>query len=119
MRSIAAIQGRPAEAERWADAAERASYDDTLFDGSSSIDSWRALLDAFLCRRGIEAMRADAELAIRTLGRRSQLRPPAVLLLATGQLLSGEVDQADDLLSDVSEEAVELETREPAAPHSA
>jgi LuxR family maltose regulon positive regulatory protein len=111
----AAMQGRPAEAARWADAAEHASYDDTLFDGSSSIDSWRALLHAFLCRRGIERMRADAELAIQTLARRSQLRPPALLLLATCQFLSGEVDQADDLLADVSEEALELETREPAA----
>ena len=38
--------------ERWADAAERASYEGALPDGSASIDSWRALLRAQRCRRG-------------------------------------------------------------------
>ena len=49
----AALWGRPAEAERCADAAERASYDGTLYDGSASIDSWHALMRAQHCRRGV------------------------------------------------------------------
>ena len=48
---IAVVQGRPAEAERWAEIAERASYDGVLYDGSASIASWLALLSALRCRR--------------------------------------------------------------------
>ena len=66
---LAAFWGRPAESERWADAAERASYEGTLPDGSASIDSWRAHLRAQRCHRGLARMRADAELAVRTLSR--------------------------------------------------
>ena len=75
----ATVQGRPAEAERWAEAAERADYDGALPDGSSSIDSWRAVLRAMRCQRGVAMMRADAELAVRTLARSSPLRPDALL----------------------------------------
>ena len=60
---VTAIWGRPAEAERWAEAAERATYEGTLSDGSQSIDSWLALLRAMRCRQGAARMRADAELA--------------------------------------------------------
>ena len=105
---LATLWGRPAEAERRADAAERASYDGTLPDGSASIDSWLALLRAQRCRHGVARMRADAELALRTLARGSPFRPHAVLLLAVSQWLAGEVDQADDLFADVVEEGLEL-----------
>ncbi len=104
----ATAQGRPAEAERWAEAAERASYEGTLPDGSASIDSWRAVLRAMRCRRGVARMRADAEFAVRTLARSSPLRPSALLLYALSRWLAGEVDEADDLLADVAEEGLEL-----------
>ena len=66
---IAALWGRPAEAERWADAAERATYDGALPDGSASIDSWLALLRArAVSSRG----REDAR---RRRGRRRDARP--------------------------------------------
>ena len=110
---IAAAQGQPAEAERFAEAAERASYDGSLPDGSASIDSWRALLRALCCRRGVASMRADAELALRTLARGSQFWPTALLLLAISRSLVGEGDQADDLLADVAEDGLDLETPEP------
>ena len=110
---IAAVQGRPAEAERWAEVAERASYDGTLYDGSDSIDSWLALLSAIGCRRGVARMRADAELAVRTLARGSQFWPTALLLVALSQRLAGELEQADDLLADVAEEGLALEAPEP------
>ena len=79
-RCCATLWGRPAEAERWAEAAERASYDGALPDGSASIDSWRALLRAMRCQRGVARMRADAELAVRTLARGSPL--PAARIAA-------------------------------------
>ena len=110
---IAAVQGRPAEAERWADAAGRASYEGTLYDGSSSLGSWRALLSALLCRTGVATMRADAGLAARSLAPGSQFRPTALLLLALSTLLEDEADEADDLLADAVEAGLELGVPEP------
>ena len=104
----AAIWGRPAEAERCADAAERASFDGTLYDGSASIDSWHALMRAQHCRRGVATMRTDAELAVATLARESRLRPSAIVLLAISHWLAGDIDRADDLFADVAEEGVAL-----------
>jgi LuxR family transcriptional regulator, maltose regulon positive regulatory protein len=112
---MAAVQGRPAEAERLAEAAELASYDGVLPDGSPSTDSWLALLRAMRCPRGAASMRTDAELAVRTLARGSVFRPVALLLLAISQWLAGEVDQADDLLADVVEEDLELRASEAVA----
>ena len=112
---IAAVQGRPAEAERWADAAGRARYEGPLYDGSSSLDSWRALLSALLCRAGVATMRADAELAARSLARGSQFRPTALLLLALAKLLDAEIDEADDLFVDAVEAGLELDAPEPVA----
>jgi LuxR family transcriptional regulator, maltose regulon positive regulatory protein len=103
-----AISGRAAEADRWSDAAERASYEGTLPDGSASIDAWRALLRAQRCRQGVARMRADAELAVATLARGSQFWPNALLLLGVARLMAGEVDEADELFADVVEEGVAL-----------
>ena len=109
---LASLWGRPTQAERWADVAERASDDDSLPDGSRSIDSWRALMRAQLCRSGVARMRADAEHALRTLAPGSRARPHATLMLAVSMWLGGEVDEADELLADVAEEGVELGTVE-------
>ena len=104
----AALWGRPAEAERWADAAERASYSGTLPDGTPSIDAWLALMRAVQCRRGAARMRTDAELAVATLARGSPFRPNAMVLHAVSLWLAGEVNQADDLFADVAEEGLDL-----------
>ena len=111
---VTAIWGRPAEAERLAEVAERATYEGTLSDGSQSIAAWLALLRAMRCPQGATRMRADAELATRTLDRRSPFRPTAVLLLAIAEWLAGEVDRADDLLADVAED-MEIGGPEPVA----
>jgi LuxR family transcriptional regulator, maltose regulon positive regulatory protein len=113
--AVASTWGRPAEAERLADAAERASYEGSLPDGSASVDSWRAIVRAQLCRRGVAQMRTDAEYAVRTLARGSFNRPNAALQLAFAQWLAGEVDQADDQFADVAEEGLELGALEAAA----
>ena len=111
---VTAIWGRPAEAERLAEAAERATYEGTLSDGSQSIAAWLALLRALRCSQGATRMRADAELATGTLDRRSPFRPTAVLLLAIAEWLAGEVDRADDLLAEVAAE-MEIGGPEPVA----
>ena len=112
---VTAIWGRPAEAERLAEAAERATYDGTLSDGSQSIAAWLALLRALRCPQGARRMRADAELATGTLDRRSPFRPTAVLLLAIAAWLAGDVDRADDVLADVAAEDVAIGGPEPVA----
>lgn len=103
-----AASGRPTEAERWGDASERGGYQGTLPDGSRSIESWRALLRAFRCRDGVEAMRADARLAVRTIAPESEWHPRAVAHLGVAELLEGNVDAADDLFSDAAEEGRQL-----------
>jgi LuxR family maltose regulon positive regulatory protein len=113
--AVASTWGRPSEALRLADVFERASYDGSLPDGSASVDSWRALVRAQLCRRGVAQMRADAEFSVRTLARGSFNRPNALLQLAFSLWLAGEEDQADDLFADVAEEGVRFGTHEAAA----
>jgi LuxR family maltose regulon positive regulatory protein len=102
---IQALGGHAATAERWADAAERGSHEGTLPDGSASIDGWRALLRAKLCRHGPEQMRADAELALALIPVSSLWRAPAQLLLGISYLLAGDLDLADDVLAEAVEVA--------------
>ena len=100
---IRALTGHPADAERWAAAAERASFDGTLPDGSSSITSWLALLRSLLCRDGIDQMANDARIALDGLSYGSQLRATAVLLLGISQRLVGHAEAADASMEDAAE----------------
>jgi LuxR family transcriptional regulator, maltose regulon positive regulatory protein len=111
---LATSRGRSATANRLAELADHTGEDGELPDGSASIESWRMLLRAQRCPQGVAAMRADAEFAVRTLARTSSHRPIALMLLGIATLLQGDVDEADDLLSDVVEEGIELHT-----PHTA
>jgi LuxR family maltose regulon positive regulatory protein len=113
--AVAGTWGRPAESLRLADVFERANYEGKLPDGSASVDSWRALVRAQLCRRGVEQMRADAEYSVRTLAPGSFNRPNAGLQLAFAHWLAGEDDEADDLFVDVAEEGLTMGTLEAAA----
>jgi LuxR family transcriptional regulator, maltose regulon positive regulatory protein len=112
---LATLWGRPAEAERRAQAAELASHDGGPPDGSASVDSWLVLLRAHRCQRGVARMRADAELALELLAPGSRGRPHALLLLGVSRLLTGEIDQADDLFADAVEAGLELGTAEEVA----
>jgi LuxR family maltose regulon positive regulatory protein len=95
-----ALGGHAAAAERWADAAERGSYQGMLPDGSASIEGWRALLRAKLCRHGVRQMRADAELALTLIPVGSLWRAPAQLLLGISHLLAGDLGMADRVLAE-------------------
>ena len=61
-----------------------------------------ALLRALLCRRGVDQMRADAELAARTLGAGSFWRTAATLYLGVAHLMAGDADRADVLFQDAA-----------------
>jgi LuxR family transcriptional regulator, maltose regulon positive regulatory protein len=100
---LSTLAGRPAAAERWADAAERAPSGDAAPDGGSTAVGWRALLGAALCRDGPERMRSDAETALALLPAASRWRPTAHLLLGIAHLLAGALDAADRALADAAE----------------
>jgi LuxR family transcriptional regulator, maltose regulon positive regulatory protein len=102
---IQALGGHAAAAERWADAAQQGSYAGMLPDGSASIDAWRALLRAKLCRHGVAQMRADAELALTLIPTGSLWRAPAQLLLGIAHLLAGDLGVADRLVAEAVEVA--------------
>jgi LuxR family transcriptional regulator, maltose regulon positive regulatory protein len=97
---IQALGGHAAAAERWADAAEQGSYEGMLPDGSTSIEGWRALLRAKLCRRGVRQMQADAELALTLIPVGSLWRAPAQLLLGIAHLLTGDLGVADRVVAE-------------------
>ena len=101
-----ALVGQPADAERWADAAERSSFIGTLPDGSTT-ESWVALLRALLCRDGVERMRVDAQTAVAGLDPGSPWRATAILLEGIGYLLDGQADRADPILAHAAEVAAE------------
>jgi LuxR family maltose regulon positive regulatory protein len=102
---IQALDGHATAAERWADAAERGSYEGTLPDGSASIAGWQALLRAKLCRHGARQMRADAELALTLIPVGSLWRAPAQLLLGISHLLTGDHGVADRVVAEAVEVA--------------
>jgi len=103
---LQALVGEPVAAERWADAAERGPVAGTLPDGST-VQSFRALLRALLCRDGVDRMRADTQAALAELGPDSQWRPTAQLLEGICYLLADQADRADPILAQAAEVATE------------
>ena len=99
---IFALTGKPGEAARWARVAEQATVAASLPDGSPSPDPGLLLLRALLCRDGVEQMRADAELAAKTMAAGSFWRTAATLYLGIAHLMAGDPDRADVLFQDVA-----------------
>ena len=102
---VSAMTGRSADAERRAAAAGRGAAAAGLPDGSSSIDPWLAVLRPLLCRDGVDQMRADAELAAKTMAAGSFWRAAALLFVGMAHLMAGDPDQADVLFEDQVAEA--------------
>jgi LuxR family maltose regulon positive regulatory protein len=119
---IQALVGRPAAAERWADAAERgaaggASEGRAPPDGSPTA-SHLAMMRALLCRHGIARMRDDARAAVAGLHPTSRWRPSALVLEGVAELLlgpAGDPDRADAVLAEVVEVGVPAGTLPAAA----
>jgi LuxR family maltose regulon positive regulatory protein len=104
---VRALIGEAAAAERWAAVAERTPAEGTAPDGST-IESWRAIMRAFLCRRGVGELRRDARIAHDGLRPASRWRPTALALEGVGWLLEGEPDRADPLLARAVEAGVDI-----------
>ncbi len=97
---LAALTGRPVEAERWADAVDRWQYGDPARPDDPSTEAWAAVLRAFLCRRGAEQMRADADEAVRRFAAGSFVTPAPAILQGIARVLCGDLDGGDASLQD-------------------
>jgi LuxR family maltose regulon positive regulatory protein len=98
-----ALMGRPAGAERWADAAARRVYVGPLPDGSPSMEGWLSLIRAALCLDGVARMEADASSAAGSLATTSQWRPTAIVLLGVARSLREDAAGADAAFADAAE----------------
>ncbi len=108
---LATMSGQPVVAERWADAVdqwhnERARRED------HSAEAWAALLEAMLCRRGVEQMRAHADAAIRAFGDVGFVTPTPLIMRGIADLLSGDLESAQEALEDAIRIAEEVSSPE-------
>jgi LuxR family maltose regulon positive regulatory protein len=97
---VAAVTGRPVEAERWADAVDRWQYGNVARTADLHAEAWAAVLRALLCRRGVEQMRADADEAVRRFATENLVKPVATLVQGIARVLSGDPDGGDSSLED-------------------
>jgi len=95
---IFALLGQPAEAERWATAAERAVPDGILPDGST-MEATLAYMRALLGRDGVAEMRRDARIAWEGLNPASPYRMSMLFTEGTTYLLEGDSAQAEPILA--------------------
>ena len=95
-----ALTGRPVEAERWADVVDRWQYGDPARPGDPSTEAWAAVIRTFLCRRGVEQMRADADEAVRRFAAESFVTPAPAFLQGIARILCGDLDGGDESLED-------------------
>jgi LuxR family maltose regulon positive regulatory protein len=103
---IFALLGRATRAEQWAAAAERASPQGRLPDGST-MESYLGYLRAILCRDGVTEMRRDARLAWDGLGPLSPYRATMLHTEALSFLLDKESERADAVFARALEAATE------------
>jgi len=97
---IFALLGEPAEAERWAVAAERAVPVGILPDGST-MEATLAYLRANLCRDGLSEMRRDARTALEGLSPASPYRMAMLFSEGISYLLEGDPARAEPILARV------------------
>jgi LuxR family transcriptional regulator, maltose regulon positive regulatory protein len=97
---LAGQTGRPAEAERWADAVDRWQYQDGARPSDPSAEAWAAVLRAVMCRRGVGQMRADADEAARKLTAAGVVAPVAPALQGLARVLCGDPESGDAFFED-------------------
>jgi LuxR family transcriptional regulator, maltose regulon positive regulatory protein len=96
---ISAVTGRPAEADRWADAVDRWQGDAAQQDDPAA-GAWAVALQAILCRRGAGQMRADADEAARRFAALGAMLPVIPLLQGIARVLSDDADSGDAYFDD-------------------
>jgi LuxR family maltose regulon positive regulatory protein len=109
---IAAWLGRPAEAERRADAVDRWQYGDAARPADPPAEAWAAVHRALMCRHGVKQMRADADEAARRCAAAGIVVPAAVALQGLGRILCGDLDAGDAFLKDAASQGEEVGAHE-------
>jgi LuxR family maltose regulon positive regulatory protein len=110
---VQALVGRPVAAERWADAAERsatapgAGASAQAPPDGSTMASYLAMLRGLLSREGVDRLQADARVALAGLSAASPWRATALVLEGVAALLNGQDEQADAVLTDAVEVAMD------------
>jgi LuxR family transcriptional regulator, maltose regulon positive regulatory protein len=99
---LSTATGRAAEAERWADVADRWQYGEASGPDDPAAEAWAALLRAVLCQHGVKQMRADADEAARLFAAESVPEPAAALMQGVARVLSGDLDGGDASLGDAA-----------------
>jgi LuxR family maltose regulon positive regulatory protein len=92
---LSAMMGRPAEAERWADAVDRWQYGDAARPDDPSAEAWAALLRAIMCRHGPEQMRADADEAAQRFATQNIVESAPALYQGLARVFCGDPDGSD------------------------
>jgi LuxR family transcriptional regulator, maltose regulon positive regulatory protein len=94
------VTGRPAEAERLADAVDRWQYGGRRRPGDPIAEGWAAVVRAGMCRRGIKQMRADADEAAQKLAAAGIVTSAATLPQGIARVLSGDLNGGDRWLQE-------------------
>jgi LuxR family maltose regulon positive regulatory protein len=97
---IAAVEGRPMEAERWADAVDRWLYQDTPRRADPAAEAWATMLQYTLCRDGVEQMRADADEAVHRFAAAGIVAATVPMAQGIARVLCGDLDGGDAFLED-------------------
>jgi LuxR family transcriptional regulator, maltose regulon positive regulatory protein len=97
---VAAQMGRPAEADRWADAVDRWEYRDGNPADDPAAWAWAAAIRAVLCRQGVRQMRADADEAARRFAAAGIVAPVAGLCQGLALILADDPHGADIVLEE-------------------
>jgi LuxR family maltose regulon positive regulatory protein len=109
---IQALVGRPAGAERWANAAGAASPPAPAAEGThrpadgSTMEAHLAMMRGILCRDGVARMRADAQAARAGLSPASPWLTAVMVIEGAAEVVQGQLDRGDAILA----QAVEVGT---------
>jgi LuxR family maltose regulon positive regulatory protein len=96
----ASNMGRPAEAERWADAVDRWQDKDPARPDDPYTEGFAATLRAGMCRHGVEQMRADADEAAQKLAAANLVLPWSRGWQGLARIVCGDLDGGDAFLQE-------------------
>ena len=105
---VAALTGQAADAERWADAADRCQYRGLDGAADPAAEAWASLVRAMLCRGGPEQMRADADDARSRFAKRGIVAQKPALYQGIARVLCGDLDGGDAFFDDATGVAEEV-----------
>ena len=94
------LTGRPADADRWADAVDRWQAEGAGRPADPFAEAWAVLIRAAHCRGGAGQMRADADEAVRRFTEQQIVEPGPAFFGGVARLLCGDRAGAEASLAD-------------------